>query len=265
MDKDDNQCSKRARIEADYAPDHPAFQEHAVAPGDPRRYFTLGFAPRTHACVLRHVNGIAAVCLASGHPVLKRSLQIKRVDFKIGPHGSDLSEVTTSGKKKRGALPVHPGFVIARLLCTARPKLPVGKGEGDTGNGGMGHTNPDGIGEATTDAAAAAASKEGDVEEEHLVYCGVKGVLVSVNASLKADPGLASRDPLGSGYIALIQLKAGGGGNANNGKGSGKGGKGSASGGGASKLIEDEAEYLRICEVGDGPTPSSTSNGKCSS
>jgi hypothetical protein len=58
-------------------------KEHLVSPGDPRRYFTLGFDPRSHSCVLRHMNGIAVICLAPGHPVLKRGLRVKSIDFKV--------------------------------------------------------------------------------------------------------------------------------------------------------------------------------------
>lgn len=39
----------------------------------------------------------------------------------MGPQGSDLSAQTTSGKKKRGALSVHPNFVLACLVCTKGP------------------------------------------------------------------------------------------------------------------------------------------------
>jgi hypothetical protein len=88
-------------------------------PSDPRRYFKVGFDPRAHACILSHLNGIAVVCLAPSHPVLQRKLQIASVDFKVGPRGSeDLAEIEIKGKKKRGALAVHPGLVICAIVTT---------------------------------------------------------------------------------------------------------------------------------------------------
>jgi hypothetical protein len=91
----------------------------APPPGDPRRYFNVGFDPRAHACVLSHMNGIAVVCLAPAHPVLQRGLTVATVDFKVGPRGSeDLAAIAISGKKKRGALSVHPGLVVCALVTT---------------------------------------------------------------------------------------------------------------------------------------------------
>jgi len=88
-------------------------------PSNPRRYFKVGFDPRAHACILSHLNGIAVVCLAPSHPVLQRKLQVASVDFKVGPRGSeDLAEIEIKGKKKRGALTVHPGLVICALITT---------------------------------------------------------------------------------------------------------------------------------------------------
>lgn len=91
----------------------------APPPGDPRRYFSVGFDPRAHACVLSHMNGIAVVCLAPSHPVLQRGLTVATVDFKVGPRGSeDLAAIAISGKKKRGALSVHPGLAVCALVTT---------------------------------------------------------------------------------------------------------------------------------------------------
>jgi len=132
------------------------------APGDPARYFDLGFDPRAHACLLRHLNGIAVVCLAPNHPVLFKNLGVRTVTFT-----GDLAINATSGKKKRGALSVHPGMVLCTLECT---------------NG-----------------------------ERYIARCGAKGILVGVNKCLIDRPKLVSIDPLGTGHLAVIQLKANGG------------------------------------------------------
>jgi hypothetical protein len=55
------------------------------------RYFSIGYDARNHACVLRHANGIAVICLAPSHPVLERKLKIVSIDFDVGASGSDIS------------------------------------------------------------------------------------------------------------------------------------------------------------------------------
>ena len=78
----------------------------------------VGYDPRAHACILSHLNGIAVVCLAPSHPVMLRGLTVASVDFVVGPKGEDLSAIAISGKKKRGALSVHPGLVVCALLAS---------------------------------------------------------------------------------------------------------------------------------------------------
>ena len=55
-----------------------------------------------------------------------------------------------------------------------------------------------------------------------------KGIMVSVNSRLKAEPHLAANDPLGSGHIGIVQLKAAASGNnsGNDSSGNTGGGKG---------------------------------------
>jgi len=59
--------------------------------------------------------------------------------------------------------------------------------------------------------------------------------MVSVNSRLKAEPHLATKDPLGSGHIGIVQLKASSGNNNTNNSASnssqGAGGKGKGKGG----------------------------------
>jgi hypothetical protein len=54
-----------------------------VAPGDPRRYFSLGYDYRGNTCIMSLPNGIAVICLASEHPVLAEKLTVISVDFKV--------------------------------------------------------------------------------------------------------------------------------------------------------------------------------------
>ena len=90
----------------------------SVAPGDPRRYFSVRYDINRHTCVLLHLNGIAVACLSPGHPVVANKLEVSAVDFKVGPGGADLAEQTVSGKKKNGATTMHPGAPLCALLCS---------------------------------------------------------------------------------------------------------------------------------------------------
>jgi hypothetical protein len=75
---------------------------------------------------MKSPNGIGVVCLAPNHPVLAQGLKVSSIDFKAS--GTDLVAQEISGKKKRGALSMHPNFVLCQLLCTNGERPPVQSG-----------------------------------------------------------------------------------------------------------------------------------------
>ena len=77
--------------------------------------------------------------------------------------GTDLAAQKMKGKRKRGAIDAHPGFVLCTITCS---------------NGA-----------------------------EYVAKCGVRGSLFGVNQRLLEEPSLLNSDPLGSGHVAVVQLK----------------------------------------------------------
>jgi hypothetical protein len=62
-------------------------------------------------CVARHHNGICVVCLAPGHTIILRKLQIVSVDFRPGLR-------PVQGKKKRGGTFLEADSKLATIQCS---------------------------------------------------------------------------------------------------------------------------------------------------
>lgn len=84
-----------------------------------REYATYVFAGDDDALpqyVYQHRNGLCVVGVGPGHPILERI--VLSVDFKVGPGGSDRSQVKVSGKKKSGAVLLRPADELCIVRCS---------------------------------------------------------------------------------------------------------------------------------------------------
>mmetsp|Transcript_23914 Transcript_23914/g.52234 ORF Transcript_23914/g.52234 Transcript_23914/m.52234 type:complete len:183 (+) Transcript_23914:146-694(+) len=70
--------------------------------------------------VYRHPNGLCVICLAATHPLVRREGTVEgdsalKIDFDVGKTSRLDSQPT--GKRKRGAMRVHPNTVLCNITC----------------------------------------------------------------------------------------------------------------------------------------------------